>query len=214
VASELDPALPDCLPIQKWGLFSDGPKPGKGAPDRADLESLPLPALLARVLLGFALEYERESAVSLAVSANAVRVIEDEGTRVRDLPALSGVSKEALAMTFSFLTKRGYVIVEAEAPGSRMKKVRLTARGILAKDAYEKLAGTVEQRWVEKFGKSAVEGLRKCLGSLAADGTAERSPLFAGLEPCRECWRSKVSRPLTLPHYPMILHRGGYPDGS
>jgi hypothetical protein len=27
-------------------------------------------------------------------------------------------------------------------------------------------------------------------------------------------WRLQVRPPVTLPHYPMVLHRGGYPDGS
>ncbi len=214
IASELDPNLPDCLPILKYGLFSEGPKAAKGTSGRMDLESLPLPALLARVLLAFALEYERDSPVSLAISANVLRVIEGEGTPVKNLPALSGVSKEATATALSYLTKRGYAVVEPEAGGSKGKRVRLTAMGILEKNAYGKMAASIERRWIELFGNAAVEGLRKGLESLAADGTAQRSPLFAGLEPCPECWRSKVPKPVTLPHFPMILHRGGYPDGS
>ena len=35
-----------------------------------------------------------------------------------------------------------------------------------------------------------------------------------GLEPYPDGWRAKVRRPEALPHYPMVLHRGGYPDGS
>lgn len=27
-------------------------------------------------------------------------------------------------------------------------------------------------------------------------------------------WRAPLRRPVTLPHYPMVLHRGGFPDGS
>jgi hypothetical protein len=40
------------------------------------------------------------------------------------------------------------------------------------------------------------------------------SPLFRGLEPYPDGWRASLRRPNTLPHYPMILHRGGFPDGS
>ncbi len=40
------------------------------------------------------------------------------------------------------------------------------------------------------------------------------SPLFTGLEPDPAGWRGAVRKPRTLPHYPMVLHRGGYPDGS
>jgi hypothetical protein len=35
-----------------------------------------------------------------------------------------------------------------------------------------------------------------------------------GLEPYADGWRTKVRRPEVLPHYPMALHGGGYPDGS
>jgi hypothetical protein len=31
---------------------------------------------------------------------------------------------------------------------------------------------------------------------------------------CGRCWRARVPAPAALPHYPMTLHRGGYPDGS
>jgi hypothetical protein len=35
-----------------------------------------------------------------------------------------------------------------------------------------------------------------------------------GLEPYPDGWRAKVRRLEVLPYYPMVLHRGGYPDGS
>ena len=44
--------------------------------------------------------------------------------------------------------------------------------------------------------------------------SAQLSPLFRGLEPYPDGWRAKVRKPDTLPHYPMVLHRGGFPDGS
>jgi len=213
IADRLERDLPDCLPILKYGLFSEGSKPDKAGSGPTGIESLPLPALLARVLLAFAMEYERESAVSLAISANILRVIEDGGASVRELPALSGVSKEAVAMALSFLAKQGSV-AQSELPGSKVKSVRLTAKGIQAQAAYGKVAAMIERRWNETFGSGALEELRSSLEALTADGTAERSPLFACLQPSAECWRAKVPKPATLPHYPMVLHRGGYPDGS
>ncbi len=32
--------------------------------------------------------------------------------------------------------------------------------------------------------------------------------------PYPDGWRAKVPKPATLPHFPMVLHRGGFPDGS
>jgi hypothetical protein len=46
------------------------------------------------------------------------------------------------------------------------------------------------------------------------DSTAERSPLLSGLQPYPEGWRASVRKPDKLPHYPMVLHRGEFPDGS
>jgi len=71
--------------------------------DPADLIGIPLPTLMSRVLLAFAMEYERESDWSPAIGANILRVLDPEGVRVRDIPRLSGVSKEAVAMAFGIL---------------------------------------------------------------------------------------------------------------
>ena len=53
--------------------------------------------------------------------------------------------------------------------------------------------------------------LRASLEPLAA---GQPAPLFGGLEPYPDNWRALVRRPDVLPHFPMVLHRGGYPDGS
>jgi hypothetical protein len=93
VAGQLDPGLPDCLPILGQNLFSPGPDPTlPPRPDPPDIATLPLLALLSRVLLAFALDYESESEVSLAVAANLLRVLREDGTRPRDLPGRTGIS--------------------------------------------------------------------------------------------------------------------------
>jgi hypothetical protein len=42
-------------------------------------DDLPLPTRLSRLLIAFTLDFERESAVSLAVAANALRVLHRGG---------------------------------------------------------------------------------------------------------------------------------------
>ena len=65
--------------------------------------------------------------------------------------------------------------------------------------------------WRARFGDDVIAAVRRSLEPLAA---GDPPPLFAGLEPHPDNWRAKT-RPLTvLPHFPMTLHRGGYPDGS
>ncbi len=215
IVSRLGFELPDCLPILGYGLFSRQ-RGGRQRPASKDDDGthLPLVALLSRALLAFAIEFERESDLSLAMSANVVRVLDKEGVRVRDLPLLTGVSKEAVAMSLTFLTKQGYAFVEPDASGSRAKVVQMTAKGRKAQKGYRHLVEAVEKRWQSRFGNDSVETLRESLERLVGDATAQRSPLFRGLEPYLDGWRASVRRPETLPHFPTVLHRGGFPDGS
>ena len=238
MSGKLDPGLPDCLPILGYGLFSKGrhpggdrywrtyaagqarapagPGPGSG-PGAQDSPGsrLPLSALLSRVLLGFAIEFEHESDLSLAISANVVRVLNEKGVRIRDLPVLTGVSKEAVSMAMGFLQKGGFAAAGPdEADGSRWKVARLTRTGSKAQDTYRQLSGSIEQRWQPRFGEENMTRLRESLARLTRRAGAQPSPLFRGLEPYPGGWRASVRKPRILPHYPMVLHRGGFPDGS
>jgi DNA-binding MarR family transcriptional regulator len=215
LAGQMDAGLPDCMPILGYGLVSIPPekkrrtqaKRENESPSSLSLPVLPLPALLSRVLLAFAVEFERESEVSFAICANVLRLATQEGVRVRDLPRLAAVSKEAIATALSFLEKRGYAVVRPESTGSRVKVLELTPPGRRAQDAYRRLVQAIEERWETTCPKGSIRGLRDILGRLNGE-------LFRGLEPYPEGWRASVPKPDGLPHYPMVLHRGGFPDGS
>jgi methyltransferase (TIGR00027 family) len=214
VVSQLDPGLPDCLPILGASLHSRGPDPALPPAHPVDPGTLPLSALLARVLLSFALDYEREAEPSLAVSANVLRVLDADGTRLRDLPALTGTSKEAVRWVMGILI-RGDLAIEAPDPAARRGKVaRLTPRGLQAQRLYHEFAGAIEQRWHDRFSAGAVRALRASLEPLATAPGGGPPPLFEALEPYPDNWRASVRRPAILPYSPMVLHRGGYPDGS
>jgi DNA-binding MarR family transcriptional regulator len=220
IVDRVDLELPDCLPILGYGLFSSGrlgaatfaPRSKETArPDRD--ANLPLSSLLSRVLLAFAVDFEEGSRLSLAMTSNVLRVLTKDGVRVRDLPILTGVSKEAVAMSVGFLEKHGCVTVEPVPPPGRGQRVRLTPRGHIAQQVTGNLVADVEDHWQTRFGTDAVRSLRSSLEPIVGDGTAQ-SPLFGGLTPYPDGWRADVRAPSTLPHYPMVLHRGGYPDGS
>jgi DNA-binding MarR family transcriptional regulator len=215
LARQMDVELPDGLPILGPGLFSRVPEPKRRRPDVGEegFSQLPLSTLLSKVLLAFALEFERNSDLSLAISANVLRVLNESGVRVRDLPILTGVSKEAISMAMGILQKSGDAVVEPDPAGSRGKVARLTAKGREAQDAYRQRLAILEERCQERFGKDIIQSLWKSLERLTGEPDAE-SPLFRGLEPYPDGWRASVRKPQTLPHYPMVLHRGGYPDGS
>jgi hypothetical protein len=183
--SQFEPGLPDFLPILGYGLFTSPQPPG---------DSTTLSALLSKALLAFAHEYERESEFSLAISANVLRLLDDEGTRARDLPRLAGVSKESIAMALGFLAKRACLVKSGNL-------VVPTPKGRDARAAYVRSLKTIE----EQFDKGKTIHLRESLEALAPMNSPEPYP---------DGWRAKLPKPETLPHYPMILHRGGFPDGS
>jgi DNA-binding MarR family transcriptional regulator len=214
---QMDVALPDCLPILGYGLFSKGQERVREANAQAEYSldpSLPLSALLSRVLLTFAVEFEQKSYVSLAIHANVLRLLDEKGVPVRDLPILSGVSKESISMAMGILEKLQIAVIEPDPMGSRAKVARLTPRGIIAQEYCLQRLREIEERWQAHFGESTIAALRASLERLVGEPTVEMSPLFLGLEPYPDGWRASVRKPRTLPHYPMVLHRGGYPDGS
>jgi methyltransferase (TIGR00027 family) len=212
MVSRLDPGLPDCLPILGEALLSQGPDPRlPPRPDGTAPEALPLSALLSRVLLAFALEYEREAGLSLAVAANVLRVLGAEGTRLRDLPALTGTSTESVRWALGILTRGDLAAEEPDPAASRGKVARLTPRGLDAQHLYHELTGTIERRWHDRFTPDVTGALRASLEPLAA---GQPPVLSGGLQPYPDNWRASVRRPATLPHFPIVLHRGGYPDGS
>jgi DNA-binding MarR family transcriptional regulator len=214
--SRIEIELPDCLPILGYGLFSKAPdrerRPRMVREDDAG-PRLHLSALLSRVLLAFAIEFERDSDLSLAIGANVVRILDEKEVRVRDLVHLSGVSKELIKTSVGFLVKHGYVVM-APDPTAKGKLVRLSPKGREAQEAYRQRLGVIEVRWQARLGEDAVRKLRESLECLVGEPSSQPSPLFRGLDPYPEGWRASVGQPETLPHYPLITHRGGFPDGS
>jgi DNA-binding MarR family transcriptional regulator len=221
VVSRIDLDLPEYLPVLGYGLVTQVPdfqrKSDSSNPTVA--ANLPLSALLSQVLLVFILDFERESALSLAISANIIRLLTEEGVRISDLPRLSGVSKEAVKTSLNFLEKRGYVVIKPDPSAAKTKLICLTAKGLKAQLDYHQRVAAIEEKWQSRFGKAAIRNLRNALEPLVGkpklgEPTAELCPLFQALKPHSDGWRAAVPEPETLPHHPMVLHRGGYPDGS
>ena len=83
----------------------------------------PLVAMLGQALTAVTVEWERDAAVSLPLIANVLRVIGDDAVPTRDLPARTGLSKEAVAMATGYLQRTGLA-----APGPE-RSISLTAKG-------------------------------------------------------------------------------------
>jgi DNA-binding MarR family transcriptional regulator len=173
-----------------------------------------LSQLLSGVLLALTVAFESVSRTSLSIAANTLRVLDGEGIRIRDLPRLTGVSKEANAMCAGWLERRGCAVTEPDPKASRGKVLRLTPKGHGAQAKYQRVHGETEHGWRATYGAAVVDRLRSALEVLVGDGVLASSPLAQGLVPYPDNWRAAVRRPDTLPYYPMVLHRGAYPDGS
>ena len=177
-----------------------------------------LVVLLARAAMRYGLDFERESPVALALSANVLRVLDATGVRASELPARGGISKEAVAMALTALRKTDYVAVDGPRPATAV--VRLTRSGQELVRGQGELHGAIESRWSSALGADVVTFLRGSLDAVLDD------PLLPdGLRSPPGGWRAGgryraqtdalLSDPRGfLPHAPMVLHRGGWPDGS
>jgi DNA-binding MarR family transcriptional regulator len=200
------------LPQFLTGLYGGyAANPGDG-PVEATEDPLPLSAVLSQVLHAFALEYERESTASLTYTANVLRLLDEDGVGVGDLPRRSGVAIEPIRVALGILAKRGFITV-ASSPGARGRRARLTGRGLAEQKIYGTLPGEIEARWAESFGPDTIGRLRSLLEALATGSGVERAPLWLGLEPPPGTWRNEVPRPDVLPHFPMP-RQSGHPDGA
>ena len=117
-------------------------------------------------------------------------------------------------MSVKFLEKRGFAVVEADAGAGRSKMLRLTPKGFAALDSYQHLVREIERRWKARYGEEALLHLRAALERLVDGPEAHPQLLMNGVTPYPDGWRAAVPKPEALPHQPMVLHRGGFPDGS
>ncbi len=133
---------------------------------------LPLPALLSQALAAFTIEFEQEMAeagfpeLSLALGANVMRFLGEDGLRIGALAELAGVSKQAISQQVAYLEKHGFVYTEADPADSRAKIVRLTERGLKSQEVCRPLFGAVERHWRRRYGRHDVLALRDALEAI------------------------------------------------
>ena len=167
-----------------------------------------LSSRLCGALLTFRAWYEERSPLPIALAANVLRVLGESEMLLKELPLLAGVSKEAVSVSVGQLERTALAVVE---PGpSRGRQVRLTPTGMAAQRRYRTLAS----------GWSASPELTRLL----AEFTARRDLLTEAMMPPSTGWRANppyrngfaaaLADPDRLPWYPMVSHRGGFPDGS
>ena len=184
---------------------------------------LPLTALLSKVLLALAIDFDDHSDLSLEIytagvgsrlpiCANVLRLIGDNGVAVARIPELSGVDKMAIDNWVRILDKCGYIDVATD-PGSRRRLARLTPKGVRARDAYFQWTESLEGRWPDGRSSAAVRRLRRAAEQIVGD-PGPGSLLWEGMEPYPDGWRSEAPPRHVLPHFPAVTAKGGFPDGS
>lgn len=171
--------------------------------DTAADAGAPLAALLGSALTRLTLEHEEGAPTSLPLAANGMRPLAEGPVPLRALPERSGISKEAVAMVAGYMQRRTLATVSPE------RAIALTPTGAAALADYEERATRQEN------GRLV----------MALEEVLSREEFSAGLEPAAGCWRAEgryrrqtrrlLADPIgSLPWHPMVLHRGGWPDGS
>ena len=99
------------------------------------------------------------------------------------------------------------------AVSSRMTSLisKVGSKGLAASGLYQTRIKEIEDKWKKRFGAASLAELRESLTDVVQDGSSAAPSLYRGLVPIPGNWRGPVE---CLPWYPMVLHRGGYPDGS
>jgi hypothetical protein len=129
-------------------------------------------------------------------------------------------------MALGELSRAGLAATGPDPAGGRGQVARLTRRGLRARQDSQRRLADVEASWADRFGPAEIDGLAGALHDLLTRPGQDGTPLMAaGLHPPPGGWRSQRSHlsqteavlrdpAAALPRHPMVLHRGGFPDGS
>jgi methyltransferase (TIGR00027 family) len=204
----------------------------------------PLSALLSQALVAFTIEFDNESEhqiqhrttsgpaagsrgpwlVSETMWANFMQFVRPAGVPLRDVAALADITN------LNGLERWGYVTVGPDRADDRAKPPRRdwvvhpTAAGQRAQHIWRPLTAEIERRWRDRFGAEHVGALADALRGLFAEAGGQQR-IAAGLVPYPGGWRAHppylsqteallADPAAALPYYPMVSHRGGFPDGS
>jgi hypothetical protein len=105
-------------------------------------------------------------------------------------------------------------VTAADPAAPRGTVARLTEAGRATQRRSRDLLDVIDGRWTARFGPAVVDNLRTALESVVGEPDGQPSRVLEGLTPYPDGWRASVPAPGILPYFPVVLHRGGYPDGS
>jgi hypothetical protein len=205
IAGQLEPALPHSLEAREHKKTSPVPQYKQNVAHDATLTEI-----LESVLVAFASDFDQRSTAPLNACANLLRVLPDEGKRVRDLPQLTHLSVDGIDAATRQLLRGGWTSLHS---ANRSKRLVPTLKGRIARDQYAKLDAEVEKNWGSRFGVALLNKLRASLENLCKEEASGGLPLLRGIAPYSDGWRAAMPPLGGLPYFPMITHRGGFPGG-
>lgn len=124
---------------------------------------LPYEALAARVYGGLA----ARGFPDIRPAHSAVfRHIRPEGSRLTDLAARAGMTKQSMAYLVEGLAAGGYATTQPDPSDGRARLVRLTARGRRVWDALVALSAEAEAEIAALIGPPRLDALRDALGAI------------------------------------------------
>jgi DNA-binding MarR family transcriptional regulator len=132
---------------------------------------------LSRLLLDALRSVETETALLLQErgtvdltpgQARAILLVERTGTRLTDLAATAGVTKQAMMQVLDDLQALGCVRRTPDPADARAKVVKLTAKGLRQRAQARKALAVMEGRLRRRMGPQGYEELRAGLQDLAS----------------------------------------------
>lgn len=98
-----------------------------------------------------------------------------ENMRPSELAASRRMTKQALNYLLGQMEELGYLTRVQDGADQRVKRVRLTSRGLAASMAMREIVLEIEAEWAGKLGPGRFAQLRQLLGELNADGSRATS---------------------------------------
>jgi DNA-binding MarR family transcriptional regulator len=99
----------------------------------------------------------------------------EHGSRLTDLAASAGFTKQAVGEAVNELERLGYVQREPDPLDGRAKIIKLTERGMDAVIKGRRIFAEIEREWAEQIGTELMQSFREAAVRIAALEAAARS---------------------------------------
>jgi hypothetical protein len=163
---------------------------------------------LSRLWLDLAVRHEEQARIPLPLAATVLRVLEAQPVPHRDVAALAGIGTEATGSIVRWLHRHHLAAIEP-IPTGRGQQVRLLDLGQRAR------AGALRLMAEQPDDAPLRAALEKVLGSpRLIEALTPPDGGWRAQSPYSRSTKARLQDPRAhLPHAPLVLHRGGYPDG-